>query len=243
VIDAARMSDPARAVTFDFGQTLGELDAAMLARRLRERGVEVAVDRLEDATPAAWSAYNRGVREGLGGHPWRLLMDTLLATAGVTEGRAAHVEWLWTEQPKVNLWRRPIAGMIELVRDLRAAGVPVGVVSNSEGRLAQLIDEMGWTADLPIVADSGVLGIEKPSPEIFHWTAARLGVEASACVHVGDAWAADFVGALDAGMRAVLFRGAASRIEGDPRLGDPRAAECDDAMTLRAILRAWSLPV
>ena len=89
------MSDlPARAVTFDFGQTLAELDAALLARRLGERGVAVDPARIDGAAHAAWAAYNRGVREGLGGHPWRLLMDTLLATAGVVEGRAAHVEWL-----------------------------------------------------------------------------------------------------------------------------------------------------
>lgn len=237
------MNDRARAVTFDFGQTLAEMDAAMLSRRLRERGVEVAVERLEAATPSAWSAYNKGVRAGLGGHPWRLLMDTLLAGAGVEEGRAAHVEWLWTEQPKVNLWRRPIAGMIELVRDLRAAGVPVGVVSNSEGGLSVLVDEMGWTDDLPVVADSGRLGVEKPSAEIFRWTVERMGVALEDCVHVGDAWAADYVGALDAGMRAVLFRGRASLVEGDAHLSNPRGAACEDAEALRAILRAWSLPV
>lgn len=237
------MRDAARAVTFDFGQTLAELDSVMLARRLRERGVEVDPARIDDATHAGWSAYNRGVRAGLGGHPWRVLMDALLERAGVIEGRAEHVEWLWTEQPKVNLWRRPIAGMIEVVRDLRAEGVPVGVISNSEGRLAELVEEMGWTSDLPVVADSGRLGIEKPSPAIFHWTAERLGVPAFECVHVGDAWAADFVGALDAGMRAVLFRGRASLVEGDAHLAHPRGAMCEDAEALRAILRGWSLPV
>ncbi len=237
------MSDAARAVTFDFGQTLAELDSAMLARRLRERGVEVEAARIDEATHAGWSAYNRGVRAGLGGHPWRVLMDALLERAGVTEGRAELVEWLWQEQPRVNLWRRPIAGMIELVRDLRAAGVPVGVISNSEGRLAELIEEMGWTRDLPVVADSGRLAMEKPAPAIFHWTAERLGVPAAACVHVGDAWAADFVGALDAGMRAVLFRGSASLVEGDAHLSHPRGAVCDEASELRAILRGWSLLV
>jgi hypothetical protein len=33
------------AVTFDFGQTLAELDHAFLARRLEERGVSLDADR------------------------------------------------------------------------------------------------------------------------------------------------------------------------------------------------------
>ncbi len=234
--------DRARAVTFDFGQTLAELDAAMLAKRLRERGVAVEPDRIERATAAGWRAYNQGVRAGMGGHPWKHLMDALLADAGVTEGRSALVDWLWQEQPRANLWRRPIAGMIDIVRDLRARGVPVGVVSNSEGGLAELVREMGWTTDLPVIADSGRLGVEKPSRAIFEWAAERLGVEVTACVHVGDAFAADFVGALDAGMRAVLFRGRASLPEGDPRARHERAALCDEPHELRAALRAWGLP-
>ena len=49
------MSD-ARAVTFDFGQTLAEVDTDLLARRLAERGVACAPDALARATTAAWRA-------------------------------------------------------------------------------------------------------------------------------------------------------------------------------------------
>ena len=44
-----------RAVTFDAGQTLVELDTAFLARRLAERGVRAEVERLDESTPLAWS--------------------------------------------------------------------------------------------------------------------------------------------------------------------------------------------
>ena len=59
---------PMRAVTFDFGQTLAELDTAMLASRLAERGVTVAASALQDARPAMWRRYNEAIRAGLGGH-------------------------------------------------------------------------------------------------------------------------------------------------------------------------------
>ena len=117
----------ARAVTFDFGQTLAEVDTEFLSRRLAERGVACAPEALARATPAAWRAYNQAVLAGRGGHPWKLLMRAWLDDAGVTAGPDALVDWLWDEQPRVNLWRRPIPGMIELVRGLRRAGVPVEI--------------------------------------------------------------------------------------------------------------------
>jgi putative hydrolase of the HAD superfamily len=203
---------PALAVTFDFGQTLCELDTAMLSRRLAERGLHVPAERLEASVLEAWSAYDTAIHAGHGGHPWKILMVRLLALAGAQgPGAAEAVDWLWTEQPVKNLWRRPIPGMIELVRDLAGAGVKVGVVSNSEGRLAELAAEIGWGDDFPVVADSGKLGIEKPDPGIFAWAAERLGVSPDRVVHVGDSYAADVEGALRAGMRAVWFRGRPGR--------------------------------
>lgn len=230
-----------RAVSLDFGQTLAELDTAMLAARCAERGVAVTTEALDGSVMVAWRAYNTAVRAGLGGHPWKLLMHTLLEGAGVAEGpRGELVDWLWDEQPRRNLWRRPIPGMIELARRLRASGVAVGVLSNSEGRLAELAAELGWERDFDVIADSGRLGIEKPDPRIFAWTAERLGAPMEQVAHVGDAWSADFLGARAAGMRAVLFRGDAAMPEGAvfPE-DDPRCARCVDAPGLAAILAAW----
>jgi len=234
---------PFRAITFDFGQTLAELDTTMLQGRLAERGAEVRIEALDAAIAPAWAAYNGAIRAGHGGHPWKLLMGTLLTHAGVAVDLVAPtVDWLLELQPSSNLWRRPIAGMIALVRALRGAGVRVGVVSNSEGGLAGLIAEMGWTAEFDAVADSGVLGMEKPDRAIFDWTAAQLGVPLAETVHVGDAWAADYVGALGCGMAAVLFRGEAFVPEG-VRVGEGhREAVCTTPEALREILVGWGVP-
>jgi HAD superfamily hydrolase (TIGR01509 family) len=230
-----------RAVTFDFGQTLAELDAAMLADRLAERGVRASVAALEAARPVMWRRYNEAIREGLGGHPWVLLMSTLLRAAGVPEPEVAPMaEWLFAEQPRRNLWRRPIGGMIDRVRSLRARGLAVAVISNSEGGLAGLIEEMGWSAEFDVVADSGALGMEKPDRAIFDWTAERLGVEPRDVVHVGDSWAADFVGARAAGMRAVLFRGRDLMPAGVALDEDDRGAACESPEGLDEILSRWS---
>ena len=198
-----------RAGTFDFGYTLCDLDTAMLARRLAERGIAADAARLEARVGDARRAYDAAIAAGLGGHPWKLLMGRLLELGGVEPAAVGPaVDWLWTEQPKQNLWQRPIPGMIELVRELCAAGVAVGIVSNSEGRLAELVEQVGWSADFAFVADSGRLGVEKPDPAIFHYALERLGgLSAEEVVHVGDSWGADVEGALRAGLRAVWFTG------------------------------------
>jgi HAD superfamily hydrolase (TIGR01509 family) len=232
--------DVPTAVTFDAGQTLIDLDTDMLSARVAERGALVGAGALSAALPGAWQQYNRLVQAGAR-HPWKCLMDALLtgasdALARDEAARAAIVDWLWTEQPGRNLWRKPVPGMIELVDDLRAAGVIVAVISNSEGKLAALFDEIGWAGRFALVTDSGVLGIEKPLPGIFTWTCDRLGVSPSSVVHIGDSRAADVDGAVAIGMRAVWFGPPAHDV------GDDRVRACADAAGLRAALRGWGLP-
>ncbi len=94
-------------VTFDAGQTLVELDLDVLARRLGERGRDVPARALEAAAPAGWARYDALVKAGAG-HPWKALMTTLLEGAGLGEDVPALVDWLWSEQPRQNLWRKPI---------------------------------------------------------------------------------------------------------------------------------------
>jgi HAD superfamily hydrolase (TIGR01509 family) len=233
------MSTSVTAVTFDAGQTLVELDTELLSARLAERGVSVTAAALDAAAPGAWQRYDQLISLGEL-HPWQRFMETLLGGAlpqMPTVQRAELAEWLFSEQPRRNLWRRPVAGMIELAVELATAGIAVGVISNSEGKLAALFDEIGWSGRFAAIADSGALGMEKPDPEIFAWTCKALGVTAGGVVHIGDSRAADIEGAIDAGMRAIWFGPAARPLD------DDRARACRDAAAVRAALRAWGVPV
>ncbi|MRG96964.1 HAD family hydrolase [Polyangium spumosum] len=228
------------AVTFDFGQTLVALDTDLTAARLAERSLPFDPQRIEVALPEAWRAYDDAIHRGLGGHPWKVFMRALLEQAAPSplgeEALADAVDFLWSEQPRKNLWRRPIPGMLELADDLNDAGVPVGIVSNSEGRLAELVAELGWDDRFLVIADSGRLGMDKPDPAIFAWTAARLGKSLDRIVHIGDSLAADVEGALAAGMRAVWFGGDPKRALGE------KARVARDASELRRVLADLGVP-
>jgi HAD superfamily hydrolase (TIGR01549 family) len=222
-------------VTFDAGQTLVELDLDMLAARLGERDLRVAASALRAASPAAWQRYDEVVAATNAQRAWHELFAALLAGAGVTAEIAPLVEWLWREQPKRNLFRAPIADMIALARELRERGVRVGVVSNSEGALAELLAEIGVGDAFEFVADSGRLGIDKPDPRIFAVALDALGGEPHRAVHVGDSWPADIVGALGAGWRAVWYGRTAKPVD------QPRVAIARDAAGVRAALVAWGI--
>lgn len=204
-------------VTFDAGQTLVELDLDFLAHRLAGRGVRVAAEDLARGAPAAWRLYDELTAAGHG-HPWKALMARLLEGAGVTDVRP-HVDWLWDEQPRANLWRRPIAPMVELARELGARGVKVAVLSNSEGGLADLFAEIGLAPLFLTIVDSGRVGIEKPDPRIFAHALELVGGRASEAVHIGDSWSADVVGATGAGWRAIYYP---SRAAEPPAFDDPK---------------------
>jgi HAD superfamily hydrolase (TIGR01549 family) len=138
---------------------------------------------------------------------WSAFMATLVQIATeVDEARAARcVRALWAEHRRFNLWRRVPDGLCAAVGELRARGVPVVVVSNSEGQLQQLFDNLGMSATFDFVVDSHQVGVEKPDPRIFALALSRFGVAAPRALHVGDTFATDVVGARAAGMRVALL--------------------------------------
>jgi HAD superfamily hydrolase (TIGR01549 family) len=200
-----------RVVTFDAGQTLVELDLDFLAKRAAMCDVVVEREALAAAAPAAWRHYNAVVRAAELDHPamWRELIAHMLAGAHATGDVAAAAAWLYDQQPKANLFRKPIAPMVALARGLAAAGTRVAVVSNSDGGVAELLAEVGLADAFEVIVDSGRVGIAKPDPRIFAIALDTLGLADVArddCVHIGDSWEADVLGAHAAGFRAIWAR-------------------------------------
>jgi HAD superfamily hydrolase (TIGR01509 family) len=98
--------------------------------------------------------------------------------------------------------RRPLPGAVELLGELRAAGVPHGIATS--GRRPEIdasLEALGVGDDL-VVVDRGNVARAKPEPDLFLTCAERLGVPPNECYVVGDAvW--DLLAARRAGMLSV----------------------------------------
>lgn len=108
-------------------------------------------------------------------------------------------------------WTSVIEESRDGLRELARRGLPLAVVSNSDGTvehdlLEYAVCQAGEGPGTPVVAvlDSTVVGIEKPDPRIFEIALRRLGgVPAERALHVGDSVHFDVGGARAAGLRPV----------------------------------------
>jgi putative hydrolase of the HAD superfamily len=100
----------------------------------------------------------------------------------------------------------PNPPMIELMRDLKAAGRRMAMLTNNVREWEPL-----WRSMLPVdeifetVVDSGFVGVRKPEARIYEMTLERLGLPAAACLFIDDL-AHNCDGARAVGMKAVHFR-------------------------------------
>jgi putative hydrolase of the HAD superfamily len=206
--------NPPIAVSFDLGQTLVDFDEICLAEQASSRGYALNPARVPGELSRAWQAYNVAKSQKLTGYSaWSTFMFRLLDGIGIShlsskepltaEQKDTFVQYLWSEQPRRNLWRKIIQGIPELLADLVERSIPVGVLTNSEGRAKELIDELGLGKYIRTVVDSGLEGIEKPDPRIFQTLAKRLGHAPEEIVHVGDSYEADVLGAIGVGMSSI----------------------------------------
>lgn len=88
---------------------------------------------------------------------------------------------------------------------LGSAGCRLAVVSNWDASLPTILDEVGLGAWFAAVSVSAVAGARKPDAAVFLRALDRLGVAPEDAIHVGDDPVRDCVGAVNAGLRAVLL--------------------------------------
>jgi putative hydrolase of the HAD superfamily len=89
--------------------------------------------------------------------------------------------------------------------ELARRGITLGLVSNFEPWLDEVLALQEITDRFAAVAISGTLGVAKPDPRIFKAALDEAGADPAATVHVGDQPVNDVAGALAAGITPVLI--------------------------------------
>ena len=104
-------------------------------------------------------------------------------------------------------WKRiePVPGVLELVADLRARGVPCYIASNQQAYRAEHMSEvLGYGARFDGEFYSFALRARKPDPRFFEGVLARLEIAADALLFVDDV-GGNVEAARAAGMRGERF--------------------------------------
>jgi len=190
------------AVLFDFGGVFMDSPFAAAEAAAGAMGVpfelltEVVFGSYDHDTDHPWHRLERGeitfadAREGIGG---------LAVEAGM--GEVDPLEVLASLADRGQHGRRTF--VVDAVRDLRAAGLRTGVVTNN-------IAEFGgfWRTIIPLdelfddVVDSSEVGVRKPAPEIYRLSCDRLDVAPDRTVFLDD-YEGNVVGARLVGLTGI----------------------------------------
>lgn len=133
--------------------------------------------------------------------------DLVLMHAGVPCTAAVDAAYadLREYDARWNLWEDVPPDVPPALERLRALGLTLVVVSNTNGTLRALFERVGLAPRVDLIVDSFEEGVEKPDPRLFCVALDRAGANADTTVHVGDLYHVDVVGARAAGLRAVLL--------------------------------------
>lgn len=195
-----------RYLLFDAGGTLVFPDQTFLVRQARAQGIEVTGEQLfaghyqlihdldvyvqhHSRFPELWpQGYTRALFERLG----------VRGPAVDAIARAATVR-----NRQKSLWAFTFDWVREALSQLTAQGYRMSIISNSDGRVAETLQDVGLDQYFERVFDSAVLGVEKPHRAIFETALCELGLQPGGALYIGDVFYIDVWGANQAGLGAV----------------------------------------
>jgi HAD superfamily hydrolase (TIGR01509 family) len=204
------VSRPIRAILFDAGNTLLQMDYDAIAHHLAGRGHDVTVAAVLDAELRARVLLDRDLASGAStesGETHGRYLRYVLRHLGIGDEDEVReiARWRRDYNSPVGLWHRAFPDAAAALRRVKEAGLIAGVISNSNGSVRAILEEARLARDLDVIIDSGVVGVEKPDPRIFAVALAEARVPPGAALYIGDLYSVDVVGARRAGLGAVLL--------------------------------------
>lgn len=199
-------ADPVRAVLLDAGGVLLVPDPVALRRAMAPFGAHPTDEVCLRAHYAGTHVIDSLPEPDWGPADLAIARELGVAEEHFSDAAAAidsvYLSDAWTPAP----------GATHALLTLQAAGMPLAVVSNASGtmeqqllshRICAVTGDGEEVAEVSIVVDSHVVGIEKPDPRIFAIALDALGLDATGAIYVGDTVRFDVVGARAAGLAPV----------------------------------------
>jgi len=213
------------AVFFDAANTLlypypsvGTVYAQVAARY----GVTTTAAAVQNAFRHAWRVAQRmaqddpvryGVGESDGRRFWHTLVHATFEQIALPQDFDVFFDELYWLFAQPTVWRL-FPECLDVLQTLQQQGYILGVISNWDIRLFDLLKGLGLMPYLQQVSISALVGWEKPHRQIFQHATAAVAVDPARAVHIGDNLHADVQGAQQAGLQPLwLQRDGASHPE------------------------------
>jgi putative hydrolase of the HAD superfamily len=204
------LSSP-RLILFDVGATLVDPHPSareVVLRVLRDHGLDVAAADVATAEPRAWEAvaglmpfHSYGQEESW--VFWDAFYRALLVNLGQPDDGSLRAK-LYAEFQRLENWRL-YPDAVPVLEELRARGYRLGVVSNWEEWLEELLLALEIHELFDVIVASGPFGRAKPHPSIFRQALELASIQPEEAVHVGDSPRDDVEGARAVGIRPILI--------------------------------------
>lgn len=193
-------------IFFDVGGTLVFPNPQGTLGPLFSRGIQPTAQHLNRAERAAKRAlddfYSKPRPVNTDHNYWDAYYTHLLGDLRIADD-ALKLELIACARTSAN-WDRLQPNTADILRELsRSYGL--AVISNADGRIAELLERLGVAEFFQTITDSGKVGHEKPDPRIFAAAIDSVGADPSRSIYVGDIYSVDYLGARNSGMRGLLL--------------------------------------
>jgi HAD superfamily hydrolase (TIGR01509 family) len=195
---------PAKALFFDVGNTLLFPDRKRMLHVLHKRQIFPSDDQLKeierqtkrefDSLMESHTAIDHGF--------WQIFYARLLEELRLPED-SIQADMVSRTRISAN-WCEIRPGTREALQRL-AKHYRLAVISNADGKIADVLAHCGIADCFETITDSGIVGKEKPHPAIFEAAVRSMRVSAAESIYVGDVYSVDYLGATSFGMQAILF--------------------------------------
>jgi HAD superfamily hydrolase (TIGR01549 family) len=193
-----------RFIFFDVGNTLLFPNRERIHAPLAERGILAEKEHLRDLECRTKNQFD-GLLARSGSIDrsfWWMYYTQLLTELRVHDEILR--DQLVTNIRQSGNWDQIRAGTFEQLHDI-AGGFEIAVISNADGSIEKVLERCGIARCFRTITDSGLVGVEKPHPEIFVQALESMNAPAAESLYVGDVYSVDYLGATGAGMQAILM--------------------------------------
>ena len=216
------MNARVKVVFFDVGNTLLFPNRERIHAPLAERGIVPDAEHLRDLECRTKNRFDgMMIAEGAADHSfWWMFYSQLLPEIGLQNDAGADVirDQLVAGIRNSANWDQIRPGTAEQLREI-GKRYRIAVISNADGRIEDVLQRCGIAQCFRSITDSGLVGYEKPHPEIFRQALKSMHAAPEESLYVGDVYSVDYLGATGAGMQAMLMDvPGAYRDKGAPRV-------------------------